>query len=94
MKELPELTELSLACPTLTDVFANRLTELKPLQKLSLSGSGLTDESLQTLNALTNLRELDVTSTKLTASGIVKLKEALPKCKITSNAAGSDSGKK
>ena len=94
LKDLPELTELSLACPTLTDVFANRLTELKPLQKLSVASSGLTDESLQTLNALTNLRELDVTSTKLTASGIAKLKEVLPKCKITDAAAGSDSSKK
>ena len=60
------------------------------LQKLSLSGSALTDESLKTLTALTNLRELDVTNSKLTASGIAKLKEALPKCKITTAAADSD----
>ena len=42
------------------------------------------------LTALTNLRELDVTSTKLTASGIAKLQEALPKCKITTAAADSN----
>ena len=60
------------------------------LQKLSLSGSALTDESLKTLTALTNLRELDVISTKLTASGIAKLQEALPKCKITTAAVASD----
>ncbi len=83
LKELPELADLG----------AGRLAELKQLQKLSLAGSGVSDKALPPLGDLTNLRELDLTGTKVTASGIAKLKEALPNCKIISDVAGSDSEK-
>ena len=82
LKDLPELTELGLGCPTLTDLFANRLPELKQIQQLSLAGSGLTDAGIKALHGLTNLHELDLTGTKVTAAGVAALQQALPKCAI------------
>ena len=41
LTHLKDLTELGLGCPTLTDLFASRLPELKQIQQLSLAGSGL-----------------------------------------------------
>jgi Leucine-rich repeat (LRR) protein len=78
----PALVELSLGCPTLTDLFANNLAKLKQVKRLSLAGSGLGDAGIQHLEGLTNLEALDLRKTKVTAAGIERLQKALPKCKI------------
>jgi Leucine-rich repeat (LRR) protein len=59
LRELPELTELSLGCPTLTDLAAKNLAELRRLKRLSLVGSALTDAGIKHLAVLTNLESLD-----------------------------------
>jgi len=48
------LGDLSLGRPTLTDLFAKNLAELKQLKRLSLAGSGLSDVGIKHLAGLTN----------------------------------------
>ncbi len=79
---LPELIDLSLNCPTVTDLFAKNLVELKQLKRLSLAGSGLTDSGIKHLASLTNLESLDLRRTKATAAGVAELQKGLPKCQI------------
>jgi serine/threonine protein kinase/Leucine-rich repeat (LRR) protein len=81
----PALVDLSLSCPSLTDLFAKNLAELKQLKRLkrlSLAGTSLTDEGIKHLEGLTNLEALDLRRTKVTAEGIKRLQQALPKCQI------------
>ncbi len=78
----PELTDLSLGCPTLGNLFAKNLADLKQVKRLSLAGSGLTDAGLHDLHGLTKLTYLDLRRTKASAAGIAELQKALPKCKI------------
>jgi hypothetical protein len=89
----PELIDLSLNCPTLTDLFAKNLAELKQLKRLSLAGSGLSDAGIKHLAGLPNLESLDLRRTKATAAGVAELHKALPKCKIDWDSAKSESGK-
>ncbi len=82
LSKLPELTDLSLACPTLTDLGAPHLAGLKQLKRLWLVGANLTDAGLKHLAGLTNLEVLDLRQTKVTAAGIAELQKALPNCRI------------
>jgi serine/threonine protein kinase/Leucine-rich repeat (LRR) protein len=88
LKKMPRLTELHLACPTLSFLGLGYLGDLKHLQRLSLAGSGATDASLKHLVGLTSLRALDLTHTKVSPSGLATLKKSLPECQITSDTAG------
>ncbi|MBC7821720.1 MAG: leucine-rich repeat protein, partial [Planctomycetaceae bacterium] len=78
----PELIDLSLGCPSLVDLIAKNLAELKHVKRLSLAGSGLSDVGIKHLAGLKNLESLDLHRTKVTAAGITELKAALPKCQI------------
>jgi Leucine-rich repeat (LRR) protein len=92
----PELIDLSLGCPTLGDLLAHNLAELKQIKRLSLAGSGLSDVGIKHLASLTNLESLDLRRTKVTAAGIAELQLALPTCRIASDfsdVAGSEAGK-
>ena len=82
ISHLPELIDLSLSHPNLTNLSAENLAELKPLKRLSLAGSGLTNAGIKHLANLTNLESIDLRRTKATAAAIDELKAALPKCKI------------
>ena len=77
-----ELIDLSLGCPSLTDLIARNLTELKQVNRLSLAGSSLSDAGIKHLSGLTNLESLDLRRTTVTAAGISELQAALPKCQI------------
>jgi Leucine-rich repeat (LRR) protein len=87
LKELPELVELGLGCPALSDVFLDELAALKKLERLSLAKSPVSDGSAKRLTLLTHLRELDLRDTKITATRIAELKKALPECRIIANSA-------
>ena len=83
LHDQPELSDLSLACPTLSDLGVKPLAGLKRLQRLSLAGSAMTDAGLRHLEeGLTNLTALDLRKTKASAQGIERLQKALPNCKI------------
>ena len=94
LKEQPELIDLSLGHPNLTDLFAKNLAELKQLKRLSLAGSGLSDAGIKHLAGLTNLESLDLRRTKASAAGIAELQKALPKCQIVWDGGESESGTK
>ena len=76
------MIDLSLGCPTLTDLFAKNLAELKQIKRLSLAGSGLSDVGIKHLAGLPNLETLDLRRTKASAAGVAELQKALPNCKI------------
>ena len=76
------MIDLSLGCPTLGDLFAKNLAELKQVKRLSLAGSGLTDAGIKHLAGLPKLEWLDLRKTKASAAGVAELQKALPKCKI------------
>ncbi len=78
----PELIDLSLGCPTLTDLTAKNLAELKQVKRLSLAGSGLTDVGIKHLASLTNLESIDLSRTKVTAAGVSELHLDLPYSRI------------
>jgi hypothetical protein len=85
LTDLTELAELRLACPTLTDVHAKQIGELKALMRLevlSLAGCGVGDETLKQLHTLTGLKELDLAGTRVSTAGVAAAKKALPKCRI------------
>jgi Leucine-rich repeat (LRR) protein len=85
LKNLPRLTELRLACPTLSFLgmrYVEELKDLKHLKRLSLAGSGATDDSLKHLHVLKGLEDLDLTGTKVTAEGAAALRKELPKCNV------------
>ncbi len=76
------MIDLSLGCPSLADLFAKNLAELKQLKRLSLAGSGLGDDGIKHLAGLPNLEWLDLRRTKASAAGVAELQKALPNCKI------------
>jgi hypothetical protein len=88
LKEMPELREAIIACPTLTDLFAEDLGNLKQIERLSLAKSSVTDSTLKCLDSLKNMRELDLTATKVTIEGVATLRKALPLCHIKAASAG------
>jgi Leucine-rich repeat (LRR) protein/tRNA A-37 threonylcarbamoyl transferase component Bud32 len=91
LKNLPRLTELRLACPTLSFLgmrYVEELKDLKHLKRLSLAGSGATDDSLKHLHALKGLEDLDLTDTKATAEGAAALRKELPRCNVRTGPAG------
>jgi hypothetical protein len=76
------LIDLSLGCPSLTDLLAKNLAELTQVKRLSLAGSGLSDAGIKHLASLTNLEWLGLRRTKASAAGVAELQKALPKCQI------------
>ncbi len=82
LQNQPELIDLSLHCPTITDLLAKNLAELKRLKRLSLVGASLSDAGIRHLEGLTNLTALDLRKTKASAAGIDRLRQALPTCRI------------
>jgi Leucine-rich repeat (LRR) protein len=81
----PELTDLSLGCPSITDLLVKKVAELKRLKRLSLVGADLSDVGIRHLEGLTNLTDLDLRQTKVTKDGVSVLQKALPQCRITWN---------
>lgn len=90
----PELTDLSLNCPSIGDLLGKNLGHLKRLQHLSLIDANLSDTGIRHLEGLTELQALNLTGTKVTAAGVAALQKALPKCTITWQRNDKDRGKK
>lgn len=82
LNEQPELIDLSLNCPSIGDLMAKNLSELKHIKRLSLVGANLSDSGIRYLEGLTNLTTLDLRKIKASAAGIEQLHQALPKCTI------------
>jgi hypothetical protein len=69
-------------CPQLTDAGLAQLRNCKRLVTLHVSGTSVSDTTLAALAQQTGLRELNISDTRATASGVEKLRKALPNCKV------------
>jgi hypothetical protein len=53
---------------------------------VTLDNTDITNAGLEHLKGLPNLRSLNLHKTKVTEEGLRQLREALPKCRITTDA--------
>lgn len=65
-----------------TDTALTGVKDLPQLRRLHLFSKGITDAGLQHLEQLPQLKVLFVEKTQVTEQGILKLRKALPNCKI------------
>jgi internalin A len=79
---MKNLTVLQLGVTKVTDAGLKHLAGLKQLAVLELHRTAVTDVGLLELVELKNLIKLDVSETKVTDKGVVKLRKALPNCRI------------
>ena len=83
LKDLKQLTWLSLTVTQVTDAGLKELKHLKQLTSLDLSHTKVTDAGLKELADLKQLTTLNLEGTKVTADGVADLQKALPGCKIS-----------
>jgi hypothetical protein len=67
-----------------------RRAAVRSLAGVDLNGSRVTDATLDRLAQLTALREVHLTDTEVTETGVRKLQQALPLCKIFWNPPTTD----
>jgi hypothetical protein len=82
LKDLPNLPELRLIGPRVTNAGLENVRGLTRLQTLALEETKISDAGLPNLKTLTNLQTLDLSGTNVTEAGVKDLKKALPNCKI------------
>jgi len=75
---------LLLITPEITDSGVQVLTQLDKLRGLCLESPKLTDDCLLFLEQLNNLKWLELRRTQVTNAGLLRLRSALPKCRIIS----------
>ncbi len=88
LKGSTKLETLNLYCTKVTDAGLTNLKGLTQLQSLHLGddmgeGAQITDAGLEHLKGLTKLKTLSLPGTQVTDSGVKKLQQTLPNCKIT-----------
>ena len=85
-----ELVELDIGGSTFAPGEIRHLHPCDSLTRLDLSGTNITDGHVESLSKLQTLQNLNVSDTAITPQGIARLRGALPKCEIITNApAGS-----
>jgi hypothetical protein len=75
LAQFPDLEELNLGNPALTDADVQRLRGLPKLRGLSLMGAPIHDEALEVMKTLPALRELNIIETKVTDAGLAQLRD-------------------
>lgn len=80
---LRHLTRLHLERTGVTDQGLAHLDSLRHLEYLNLHGTRVTDRGLQRLGTLTSLRSLFVWQTAVTPEGVRKLRERLPRLRVS-----------
>jgi len=75
LSQLPDLEELSLGNPGVTDANVRALPPLPKLHALGLMGAPIGDTTLAAMKTLPALRELNVIGTKVTDAGLVHLRD-------------------
>ena len=73
LSQLPDLEELNLANPALTETDVRALSGLPKLRDLSLMNAPVGDEALAVMKTLPSLRNLNVIGTKITDAGLAHL---------------------
>ena len=78
------LQELIAGATNLDNEQAARLAQMRSLNRLHLVGNQqITDELLTTLSQCDWLKQIELSLTGVSAAGVEKLKQTLPKCKVT-----------
>jgi hypothetical protein len=75
LAQLPDLEELNLGNPAVTDADVRALSGLPKLQGLSLMGAPIHDEALAVMKTLPALRNLNIIATKITDAGLSHLSD-------------------
>lgn len=78
----PQLTQLKLKSPKITDAGLVHLKTLAGLQSLTLENTAITDTGLMHLKALTHLEMLNLKGTSVTDAGIKDFQMAVPKARV------------
>jgi Leucine-rich repeat (LRR) protein len=81
---LTSVWRLRLDRSAITDAGLARLKSLKSLEILSLTETKLTDSSVETLAGFQSLKSLNLDGSGISPAGIERLKQALPKARISS----------
>jgi Leucine-rich repeat (LRR) protein len=81
---LTSLSSLRLGRSAITDAGLTRLNSLKSLESFSLTETELTDSAVETLAGIQALKSLNLDRSGISAAGIERLKQALPKARISS----------
>ncbi len=90
LKGLKQLQVLDLGVTEVTDAGLAHVEGLKQLQHLYLGNTPVTGAGLvEHLKGLGGLQSLDIIGTNVTPEGLEKLQEALPKCQIMVDSAGT-----
>ena len=84
LASLTSLWRLRLDRSAITDAGLARLKSLKSLETLSLTETKLTDSSVETLAGFQSLKSLNLDRSGISPAGIERLKQALPKARISS----------
>jgi internalin A len=84
LASLTSLLRLRLDRSAITDAGLARLKSLKSLETMSLTETKLTDSSVETLAGFQSLKSLNLDRTGISPAGIERLKQALPKARISS----------
>ena len=83
--DLPELLGVFLNETAITDAGLKELIRYRRIETLHISGTQITDASLDVLAKLPDLVSLQLVGTRVSRSGIERLHESLPLCRIESN---------
>ena len=75
LSQLPDLEELNLGNPAVTEADLRALQGLPKLRGLSLMGAPVGDEALAVMKTLPSLRNLNVIDTKITDAGLAHLRD-------------------
>jgi Leucine-rich repeat (LRR) protein len=84
LASMTSLWRLRLDRSAITDAGLARLKSLKSLETLSLTETQLTDSSVETLTGFQSLKSLNLDRSGISSTGIERLKQALPKARISS----------
>ena len=81
---------LSLAFTRITDAGCEHLAQLSKLESLSIASTPITNAGISLLTGLHKLRALSIVGTKITEGGLSKLKRAIPRCVVKTDAGTAD----
>ena len=81
---LADLEILHLSGTRVTDDGLRHLTRLKHLRILGLSHCAITDDGIEYLLQMTNLESLEIGQTQMSTTGVARLSQGLPSCRIHS----------
>ncbi len=81
LKRMPDVVQLQMANPDVTDETLNSVRGLKQLRVLDIARTGVSDAGLPNLAELKSLQKLHLAGTKITDAGLQAVLDQLPELK-------------